>query len=169
VTVAGKSGGPSIVRFDTGGSTINVTDGKNRTVRTIKLVGRIGPTACATTLFAVVVSLGLFAIYLGAIHIYGMSRLRTLLVGLPRSNERITFAESFGRFGTKMSNKLLALMGFGAALMLVGNASALTEALLAHRSIDDPIHIFPVVASVLVIGQVVLFAIMKMRARGSAS
>jgi hypothetical protein len=163
----GKAGTPIIVRFDAGGATINITDGKNHIVRTARLVGRAG-TLGAITLFGVLVSLGLFALYLGLIHAYSMSRLRPLLVGLPPSDERIRAWEGLERFAAKMSNKLLVLMGFGAVMAFAGNALLVTDALLSHRSIDNPSFIIGAVASVLLIGQVVGLAILKRRALQNA-
>lgn len=164
----GKAGTPIIVRFDAGGATINITDGKNHIVRTARLVGRAGGTLGAITLFGVLVSLGLFALYLGLIHAYSMSRLRPLLGGLPPSDERIRTWEGLERFAAKMSNKLFVLMGFGAVMAFAGNALLVTDALLSHRSIDNPSFIIGAVASVLLIAQVVGLAILKMRAPQNA-
>ncbi len=69
---------------------------------------------------------------------------------------------------TKMSNKLLVLMGFGAVMAFAGNGFILTDALLSHRSIDNPSYIIGAVASVLLIGQVITLAILKMRAPQNA-
>ncbi len=169
LAATGKAGTPIIVRFDAGVATINIANGKNHVVRTARLVGRTGATSGAITLFAVVVSLSLFVLYLGLIHAYSMSRLRPLLVGLPPSDERIRAWEGLERFAAKMSNKLLILMGFGAVMAFAGNALLLTDALLSHRSIDNPSFIIGAVASVLLIGQVVGLAILKMRAPQNAA
>ncbi len=168
LAATGKAGTPIIVRFDAGGTTINITDGKNHIVRTARLVGRAGGALGATTLFGVLVSLGLFALYLGLIHAYSMSRLRPLLVGLPPSDERIRAWEGVERFAAKISNKLLALMGFGAVMAFAGNALLVTAALISHRSIDNPSFVIGALASVLLIGQVVGLAILKRRAPQNA-
>jgi hypothetical protein len=141
LSLAGKAGTPCIVRFDSSGATINIVDGNNHIVRTAKLVGRIGATSAAVTLFATLVALGVFGLYLASIHVYSMSRLRPLLAGLPRSSVRITFRENFERFGAKISNKLLVLMGLGAVMAFAGNAINVTNAMLSHRPIDNPLFI----------------------------
>jgi hypothetical protein len=165
ISSAGKA---SALPFDSVGATINITDGNNHIVRTAKLVGRIGATPTAITLFATLVALGLFGLYIASIHVYSMSRLRPLLAGLPPSSERITLRESFERFGAKISNKLLVLMGFGAVMAVAGNTLNLTNALLSHRSIDNPLFIIAAIVSVLMIGQVVGLAILKLRAQRNA-
>jgi hypothetical protein len=165
---AGKAGAPCVVPFDSVGARINITDRNNHIVRTAKLVGRIGATPTAITLFATLVALGLFGLYVALIHVYSMSRLRPLLAGLPPSSERITLRESFERFGAKISNKLLVLMGFGAVMAVAGNTLNLTHAFLSHRSIDNPLFIIAAIVSVLMTGQVVALAMLKLRAQRNA-
>jgi hypothetical protein len=169
VAATGKTGTPIIVRFDAGGATINITDGKNHIVRTARLVGRVGPTTTAVMLFSLLVAIGLFGVYVGVIHAYSMSRLRPLLLNLPPSDDRITFAENIRRFGVNISNKLLALMAFGAAMALLGNAINLADVFLSHRSIDNPFLLITAGVSILLIGQVVGLAILKARAPRSVS
>jgi hypothetical protein len=159
----GKASAPCTVRFDPGAMTINMTDGKGHTLRTAKLVSQAGPTPTSITVFAMLVTLGLFGLYMALIHAYSMSRLQPRLVGLPPSNERIRASEGLERFATKMSNKLLVLMGVSAVMAFAGNGFNLANALLSHRSIDNPIYIIAAVASVLMIGQVITLAILKAR------
>ena len=117
ITASGKVGATSVVPFDAAGTIINMADAKKRVVRSAKLIGRTGPTRTAGALFAAGVSLGLIGLHIAAIHIYSMARLNPLLAGLPRTNERIGMREGFDRFAAKVSIKLLAVMGFGAAAM----------------------------------------------------
>ena len=165
----GKTGTPIIVRFDPAGATINITDGKTRIVRTATLVGRVGPTRTAVMLFSLLVTIGLFGVYVGLVHVYSMSRLRPLLLDLPPSADRITFAENILRFGANISNKLLALLAFGAAMALLGNALNVADAFFSHRSFDNPFLLITAGVSILLIGQVVGLAILKARAPRSAS
>jgi hypothetical protein len=115
ITASGKVGVTSVVPFDAAGTTVNMADAKKRLVRCAKLIGRSGPTRSAAALFAAGVTLGLLGLYIAAIHIYSMARLNPLLAGLPRTNERIGVRGGFDRFAAKVSIKLLAVMGFGAA------------------------------------------------------
>jgi hypothetical protein len=164
----GKAAAPCLVRFDPAAMTIEISDIKNRTLRTAKLVSQPRPTLTAITVFALLVTLGLFALYIAAIHVYSMSRLRPFLAGLPPSNERISMWEGVQRFAAKMSNKLLALMGLGAVMVFASNVFNLTSALLSNRSIENPIFTIGAVASVLLIGQVVGLTILKLRAAQNA-
>jgi hypothetical protein len=61
-----------------------------------------------------------------------MARLNPLLAGLPRTNERIVVREGFDRFAA-ISVKLLAVMGFGAAAMLIGSVINMAEFFVMHR------------------------------------
>jgi hypothetical protein len=168
ITASGKAGAPCIVRFDRGGATINITDG-NHVVRTVKLVGRTGASPTALTIFAVLVSLALFSVYLALIHIYSTSRLRPLVANLPPSDQRITLSENIQRFGVNVSNKLLVLMGVAAVIMFGGNAFALTNEFVSRGSIENPVHIVSTLVSVLVMGQVSVLAVLKMRRGRNAS
>lgn len=166
VAATGKVGGTAVVGFDAKGTNINMTDAKNRIVRTAKLVGRIGPTRTAGMLFAAAVTLTLFALYLGAIHIYSMRRLNPLLVGLPRTNERIRMREGIDRFAAKVSIKLLAVMGVGAAAMFTGSAINLAEFVAAHRPLDQlPFLLLPAVAALVVAAQTVYLVVLRRRQR----
>jgi hypothetical protein len=166
IAATGKVGGTAVVNFDADGTNINMTDAKNRIVRTAKLVGRIGPTQTAGMLFAAIVTLALFALYLGAIHIYSMRRLNPLLVGLPRTNERIRMREGIDRFAAKVSIKLLAVMGFGAAAMFTGSAINLAEFVTAHRPLDQlPFLLLPAVGALVVAAQTVYLVVLRRRQR----
>lgn len=167
VAATGKVGETAVVGFDAKGTTINMTDaGKKRVVRVAKLVGRIGPTRTAGMLFAAAVTLTLFALYFAAIHIYSMRRLNPLLVGLPRTNERIRMREGIDRFAAKVSIKLLAVMGFGAAAMLTGSAINMAEFIAAHRPLDQlPFLLLPAVAALVVAAQTVYLVVLRRRQR----
>jgi hypothetical protein len=168
-TATGKVGAPCVVHFDLGGATINMTDGNNHIVRTVKLAGRRGPSLTATTIFAVLVSLALFSVYVALIHVYSMSRLRPLVAGLSPTDERIRFSENIQRFGVNVSNKLLAVMGISAIVMLLGNAFALTNDVISHNASANPMHIVTMLASVLVVVQVAVLAALKIKHAQSAS
>jgi hypothetical protein len=165
IAANGKAGAPCVVRFDPAGATVTFTDGNNHIVRSAKLVGGIGAPPRIVALFAGLMALALFGLYVTLIHLYSMSRLRPLLADLPPCNERITFYEGFARFGARMSTKLLVLMGFSAAMTFAGIMLNVTDALLSKRPIDNPLFIVATGASLLLIAQVVGLAIFKMRAR----
>jgi hypothetical protein len=169
MTAAGKVGTPCTVRFDASGTTITITDDKNHVVRTVKLVGRRGPTLTALTIFAALVSLALFSVYVGLIHVYSRSRLQPLVAGLPPTDERIRFSENVQRFGVNVSTKLLAVMGISAIVMLLGNAFALTNDFVSNSASANPMHIVTMLASVLVTAQVAVLAALKMKHAQSVS
>jgi hypothetical protein len=168
ITASGEAGTPCIVRFDQSGATINITDG-NHIVRTVKLVGRAGASPTALTIFAVLVSLALFSVYLALIHLYSLSRLRPLVANLPPSDQRITFSENIQRFGVNVSNKLLVVMGIAAVTMFGSNAFAVTNELVSRGSIENPIHIVATLVSVPLMGHVAVLVVLKMRRRQNAS
>jgi hypothetical protein len=168
-TATGKTGAPCVVRFDSSGTTINITDGNNHIVRTVKLVGRRGATPTALTLFAIFVSCALFSVYLALIHLYSMARLRPLVANLPPSDQRITFSENIQRFGVNVSNKLLVVMGIAAVTMFGSNAFAVTNELVSRGSIENPIHIVATLVSVPLMGHVAVLVVLKMRRRQNAS
>jgi hypothetical protein len=98
-----------------------------------------------------------------------MRRLRPLLLSLPLSSERITIREGSERFAAKMSNKLLAVMAFGALMASAGSAINLTDVIVSHRSTDGlPLLVVAAVASTLVVAQVAYLTILKVRMRRNA-
>jgi hypothetical protein len=97
ITATGKVGATSVMPFDAAGITLNMADASKHIVRRAKLVARTGPTRTAGGLFAAGVSLGLFGLYIAALHIYSMRRLNPLLAGLPRTDQRISLREGFDR------------------------------------------------------------------------
>ena len=166
ITASGKVGATSVVPFDAAGTIINMADAKKRIVRSAKLIGRTGPTRTAAALFAAGVSLGLIGLYIAAIHIYSMARLNPLLAGLPRTNERIGMREGFDRFAAKVSIKLLAVMGFGAAAMLTGSAINMANFFATHRPLDQlPFLLVTAVASLIVGAQIAYLVVLRVRQR----
>jgi hypothetical protein len=166
ITASGKVGATSVVPFDAAGTIINMADAKKRIVRSAKLIGRTGPTRTAAALFAAGVSLGLIGLYIAAIHIYSMARLNPLLAGLPRTNERIGTREGFDRFAAKVSIKLLAVMGFGAAAMLTGSAINMANFFATHRPLDQlPFLLVTAVASLIVGAQIAYLVVLRVRQR----
>jgi hypothetical protein len=166
---SGKPGKPLSMAFGPAGHKLNLADNDGRIVKSAVLVPRTGATSGAVTIFALLLSFGLFVPYLAAIHIYSMARLRPLLAGLPRSNERITFRETSERMVAKISNKLLVVMAVGAGAMLAGNSLNVTMTILSHRPLDT----FPIalgaVASVVVIAQLGYLLFLKARAKRNAA
>jgi hypothetical protein len=170
VSSAGKIGKPCTVRFDMRGNTITLTGDHNRIIRTAKLIGRAHPTQGATVLFSLLLAAALFGTYVAALHLYGTARLRPLLAGLPRSNERITAAEGIERFAARISNKLLIAFGIAAIAPLFTNAINLISAIHASRPIDMLALIGPA-GSVLatVYFAYVLIVRLKLRRRAAAT
>jgi hypothetical protein len=167
ITASGKVGATSVVPFEAAGTTVNMTDAKKRVVRCARLLGRKGPTRTAGTLFAVAVSLALFGLYVAAIHIYSMARLNPLLAGLPRTNERIGLREGFDLFATKISIKLLAVMGFGAAAILTSSAINMADFFVMHRPLDRlPLLLVPAVAALVLGAQTTYLVMLRLRQHG---
>jgi len=133
---AGKAGAPCVVKFDSGGTKIVMNDDSGHLVRTVTLMGRTGATRDAVMWFPMLLTLALFAPFVALMHIYSMARLRPLLAGLPRSDQRITLWDSTERFAAKASNKFLLIVGGGAVMGLVGNGITLIQSIHDHRPID---------------------------------
>jgi hypothetical protein len=60
------------------------------------------------------------------------------------------------------------LMGFGAVMAFAGNTINVTNAMLSHRPIDNPLFIIAAIVSIAVMAQVACLAIVKVRAQRSA-
>ena len=167
---SGKPGAPAVVPFPAAGTRINMADENGRIIRSAMLVSRAGATSGAVGLFAMVLALGLFGLYTTLIHAYSMARLRPLIAGLPRSNERITFRDGIERFAARVSNKLLVLMGVGAVMPVAANASILTAAIVSHRPIHDlPIKVAACVLAVSYLVFVAWIVIRRVRRVSKAS
>jgi hypothetical protein len=165
---AGKAGGSCVVKFDAGGTKIVMNDNDGHLVRTVTLTGRTGAPRDGVIWFAMLLGFALFVPLIVLIHLYSMARLRPLLAGLPRSDERITLRDSTERFAAKISNKFLALVGLGAVMGLVGNAITVITAIYGHRSIDDVANIAAGAACLLAIAFWGYVAFLKVRLRHSA-
>jgi hypothetical protein len=166
IMASGKVGATSVVPFDTNGTIIKMADSTKHIVRAASLAGRRGPTMTAGMLFAFAVSLGLFALYFAAIHVYSMARLHPLLTGLPRTDERIGMREGFDRFAANISTKLLAVMGFGAVATVIGGVLSTTEFFLTHRPLEQlPFRLVPGVCALIVAAQVGYLLVRRLRQR----
>jgi hypothetical protein len=137
VSAQGKAGAPVSVPFSTGGATLNVTDGHGRIVNSAVLRGHLGSTRGAIFLYAALLAAATFAPYLALMHVYQYGRLRPLIAGLPRTTERIRFAEQSRSFAGKASIKLLVIMGIGAMAACIGNGAAVVSAVLSHQPLVD--------------------------------
>src|SRR4051812_26142891 len=83
VDAKGKAGAPSSTPFGPAGMKVAIVDDNQRTINSAVLVGRRGATPNAILLDAALLGLATFAPYFAAIHLYGLRRLRPLLVDLP--------------------------------------------------------------------------------------
>jgi hypothetical protein len=97
-----------------------------------------GATPGAIMLYTALLALGLFVPYIALVHAYSMRRLRPLIAGLPRVNERITISEGTRSLAVKASFKMLVLMLLGPVLIIIGNAMTLIEVTLDGRSLRNP-------------------------------
>jgi hypothetical protein len=162
----GKPGTTAVLKFDRGIATINMADSKKQVVRSVRLVARNGQPARAIMIFAIAVSLALFAAYFAAIHVYSMARVRPLLAGLQPSEDRISLHETTERYATKASNKLLALMGVSAVTLLIGSGIDLGRALLEPQLSDNlPFMAAAFVIAILVAARFGYFLFVRSRTR----
>ena len=137
VSAQGKPGAPVSVPFSKEGARLNVTDDHGRIVNSAVLLGRFGATRGAIFLYAALLAAMTFAPYLVLIHVYQYGKLRPLIAGLPRTTERIRFAEQSQSFASKASIKLLVVMGIGATAVCIGNGAAIVSAVLSHQPLAD--------------------------------
>jgi hypothetical protein len=93
---------------------------------------------CATVGNIVLLALAPFIPYIGLMHAYSMRRLRPLIAGLPRTNERITVCEGTSKFAVKASFKILLLMLLGPVLLIIANAMIVIGVTLDGRSLHNP-------------------------------
>jgi len=163
------AGNPCVLKFGPAPTTINMNDDKGNLIRKVTLTPRIGPTPNAITLFAVLLTIGVFGIYIALLHSYSVARLQPLLAGLPRTEQRMTFAEGNARVAAKMSNKMITLIAFS-ALMCVGmNAVHVTGSILAHRPLGSLANIIGVAASILVTVNLAYVLTTRLRQRRNAA
>ena len=135
----GKAGTPAVAAFGSGGVDVSITDDDKRVVASAHLSGRAGATNWSIAMDAVLLALALFLPYLAFIQIYSMRRLEPLLMGLPRSNVKITVREGAERFAAKMSIKLLVVLAGGTTLGLAGALVNLIMAIVDHHLINAEI------------------------------
>jgi hypothetical protein len=94
----GIASGPWVAQFGPAGSKIDFADASGNIVGSATLVGRTGATPGSIPLHAMLLTLGMFVPYIALMHAYSMRRLRSLIAGLPRSDERITLREGIEGF-----------------------------------------------------------------------
>jgi hypothetical protein len=138
----GQSGTPAVMMFGADGSNVWISGEGDQVLASAHLSGRAGATNWAIALDVVAVALALYLPYLAFIHIYSVRRLEPLLVGLPRSETKITMREGAERFAAKMSVKLLVVMVGGTALGLAGTLVNLIQAIVDHHLINAEILAF---------------------------
>jgi hypothetical protein len=166
---AGKAGTSCVVKFDSGGTKIVMNDDNGHLVRTVTLTGRTGAPRDGVIWFGMLLGFALFVPYVALMHAYSMARLRPLLAGLPRSEERITLRDSTERFAAKISNKFLLVVGLSAVIGLVGNALTMIAAIYAHRPIDNVTNIAVSAGCALLVAYYGYLFFLKIRLRHSAS
>ncbi len=143
----GKASTPSIAPFGPGGAKICFADASGHIVGSATLVGRTGATRRTVTLYAMLLALAMFVPYVGLMHVYRMHRLRPLIAGLRRSDERFSLRERMESFAGKAPFKLIALLGACSAMGFLGAAMSFAGALLANRSVPNPLLVLPVMAA----------------------
>ena len=165
----GKASGPWVAQFGPAGSKIDFADASGHIVGSATLVGRTGATPGSILLYAMLLTLGMFVPYIALMHAYSMRRLRPLIAGLPRSDERISLREGIEGFAAKAPFKLLVVMGAGGAMGFVGNAMNLADAILESRPIANPqIVLLEMAASCLATAYFAYLMILKAKLKRNA-
>jgi hypothetical protein len=149
----GKAGKPSVVPFAASGSTITLTNGAV-TVSTVHLSARSGHGLGGTKWPTMLVTFGLYAVYVAAIHIYRTRRLRPVLAGLPSSSERITVREGLESMASRISLKLFVVFAASAVIGWAANVPALVGDVLNHR-LPSMATLTGFAAATLLLGQAV--------------
>ena len=109
---------------------VDVVDDQHRAISSAILKGRVGATPNAILLYATLLGLATFWPYFALMHLYSMRRLRPLLADLPRTHERITLRDKSRGFASKVSFKLLVVMGIGGAAGCFANGIMIATAML---------------------------------------
>jgi hypothetical protein len=123
--------------FVEGTTTLDMKDATGRLVRTAILGGHADLSAGHIWLW-------------GLPHAYGYRRLRPLVAGLPRSEERITRREHVTSLAINASPKYLFLILFGGSMGLIGSGIVLADGWLQGRSIlYHPARLFGKAAAML--------------------
>ncbi len=170
IAATGKHGAPTSSPFGPGGMKVNVVDDQRRAITSAILVGRVGATPNAILLYSTLLGTAMFLPYFALMHLYSMRRLRPLLVDLPRSHERITWRDKSRGFASKVSFKLLLVMGIGGAAGCIGNGMILVDAALEHRSIaNQPVAWVAMAASAFLAARAAYFMILRAKLRRNAA
>lgn len=166
VDTTGKAGTPSSIPFGPAGMKVAIVDANHRTINSAILIGRSGATPNAILLDAMLLGLATFGPYFALIHLYSMRRLRPLLANLPRSYERVTWRQTSQSFASKVSFKLLMLMGIGGAAGCFANGMIIVTAMFEHRPIANPPVVWvAMTASALITARIAYLMILRARLR----
>ena len=170
VDATGKAGAPSSIPFGPAGMKVAIVDANHRAINSAVLVGRRGATPNAILLDAALLGLATFGPYFALMHLYSMRRLRPLLANLPRSYERVTLRDKSQSFASKVSFKLLMIMGIGSAAGCFANGMIIVTAMLEHRPLANPPVVWiAMAASALVTARIAYFMILRARLRRNVS
>jgi hypothetical protein len=170
VDTTGKAAAPSSSPFGPAGMKVAIVDANHRTINTAVLVGRRGATPNAILLDAALLALATFGPYFALMHVFSMRRLRPLLANLPRSYEPVTLRDKSRSFASKVSFKLLVVMGMGSAAGCLANGIVIVNAMLEHRPIaNQPVAWIAMAVSALVTARIVYFMILRARLRQNVS
>ena len=169
VDATGKAGAPSSSPFGPAGMKVAIVDANHRPINSAVLKGRVGATPNAILLYATLLGLATFGPYFALMHLYSMRRLRPLLANLPRTYERVTLRDKSQNFASKVSFKLLLVMGISGAAGCLANGIVIGTAMLAHRPIaNQPVAWVAMAASALVTARIAYFMILRARLRRNA-
>jgi hypothetical protein len=167
IDAKGKAGARSSLRFAPTGATFNIVDSSHRRINSAVAVGRVGATPNSILLCAMLLTLLTLGPYFAGIHIFSKERLRPLIANLPRSLERISRRDRSRNLASKLSYKLLAIMGFGSAASFFVNGASIVGAAFEHRPSVYPAFVWTAfVLSALLIARILYFVLLKTRLRG---
>ena len=111
-------------------------------VALVVVLPHYGVMAGAAQLYALGLAFGIFVV----IHAYRMLRLRPLLVGLPRSDTRISFQELTSLYAQHLSSRLLGFLTVGSAVGFVAKCGL---GFASGRIVNEPFDLVTVAISAM--------------------
>jgi hypothetical protein len=148
-------------------TTVVMKDATGRLVRTAILAGHADLAAGHIWLWATLLGIVLILPIVVLPHAYGYRRLRPLVAGLPRSEERITWREHVTSLAINASPKYLSLILISGSIGLIGSGMVFADRSLEGRPIlEQPAFLFGVAGSMLTLA---LFGYLRMLRRKAIS
>jgi hypothetical protein len=169
-TVVDQTGKPTTYTqpFGPDGAQFNFNAANGSAVFTV--VGRTGATPGTIYLFVGLLALGMFLPFIILVNAYRMRKLRPLIAGLPRSDERITLRENAVGLAAKIPLKLVLVQLGAGVLAFIGGATRLAEGILEDGPISKMDLIVMATTGLMsaYFAHLLVLRLRKQRANGSA-